>query len=320
MNTRFLETLVVLARVGSFRETAQILNATQAAISQRIASLEDELGAHLVDRSARRLTLTAAGEQVVRQARRILDLERALVASTRPEAPPAGRVRLGVIESVVRTWLSPLVRLLAERYPQIDLDLTVDTARNLQEQFRQRKLDLMVQNDPYAPAVGTTDHRVTLLCEFPVHWIARPALVRGQAALTLEDLELLPLLTFSRTSSPQAHVRALFADRGMEPRVCSFPSVESIIQLVSDGYGVAAIPPVFVRERLASGELLQCTGPVLPPLAVLAISEQSAAPAVRAVQLLTAEVVAGYCRQLGPAWVRALVTTDAGDQEMLSPR
>lgn len=90
MNTRFLETLVVLARVGSFRETAQILNATQAAISQRIASLEDELGAHLVDRSARRLTLTAAGEQVVRQARRILELERALVASTRPEAPPAG--------------------------------------------------------------------------------------------------------------------------------------------------------------------------------------------------------------------------------------
>lgn len=50
MNTRFLETLVVLARVGSFRETAQVLNATQAAISQRIASLEDELGVFLVDR------------------------------------------------------------------------------------------------------------------------------------------------------------------------------------------------------------------------------------------------------------------------------
>lgn len=225
-----------------------------------------------------------------------------------------------MIESVVRTWLSPLVRLMAERHPQIDLDLTVDTARNLQDQFRQRKLDLMVQNDPYAPAVGTTDHRVTLLCEFPVHWIARPALVRGHAALTLEDLEQLPLLTFSRTSSPQAHVRALFADRGMEPRVCSFPSVESIIQLVSDGYGVAAIPPVFVRDRLASGELLQCTGPALPPLAILAISEQSAAPAVRAVQVLTTEVMAGYCRQFGSAWVRALVAADGDDQQKLLPR
>ncbi|MBN8487840.1 MAG: LysR family transcriptional regulator, partial [Burkholderiales bacterium] len=88
MNTRFLETLVVLARVGSFRETAQVLNATQAAISQRIANLEDDLGVELVDRSQRRLTLTAAGEQAVRQAQRMLDLERELRAATRPEAPP----------------------------------------------------------------------------------------------------------------------------------------------------------------------------------------------------------------------------------------
>ena len=75
MNTRFLETLVVLARVGSFRETAQVLNATQAAISQRIANLEDDLGVELVDRSQRRLTLTAAGEQAVRQSQRILEME-----------------------------------------------------------------------------------------------------------------------------------------------------------------------------------------------------------------------------------------------------
>ena len=69
-------------------------------------------------------------------------------------------------------------------------------------------------------------------------------------ALTLEDLQLKPVLTFSRTSSPHAHVRALFAARAIEPRVCSVPSVESIIQLVSDGYGVAAIPPIFVRKQL----------------------------------------------------------------------
>jgi DNA-binding transcriptional LysR family regulator len=318
MNTRFLETLVVLSRVGSFRETAQVLNATQAAISQRIAVLEDELGAELVDRSARRLTLTAAGEQVVRQAQRILEMERALIASTRPEAPPAGRVRFGVIESVVRTWLSPLVRLLAERHPQVDLDLTVDTARNLQEQFRQRKLDLMVQNDPYGPAVGTVDHRVASLCEFPVGWIARPELVRGRAVLTLEDLEQVPLLTFSRTSSPQAHVRALFAGRGVEPRISNFPSVESIVQLVGDGYGIAAIPPVFVRERLQAGELLQCLGPALPSMTITAISEQAASAAVRATQAVTAEVVAGYCASVGPDWVRPLDGT--ADQQMLSGR
>ncbi len=306
MNTRFLETLVVLARVGSFRETAQVLNATQAAISQRIANLEDDLGVELVDRSQRRLTLTAAGEQAVRQAQRMLELERALRASTRPEAPPAGRVRLGAIESVVRTWLSPLVRLLAERHPQVDLDIMVDTAKNLQEAFRARKLDLMVQNDPYPAAVGNIDHRVTPLCEFSLHWIARPELAPTRGPLTLERLERVPLLTFSRTSSPQAHVRALFADRGLEPRVCSFPSVESIVQLVRDGYGIAAIPPVFVGADLAAGTLRLCEGPALPPMTITAISEREAPSAVQAAQALTAEVVARYCTDQGSAWVRPL--------------
>src|SRR6218665_3451 len=65
MNTRFLETLVVLSRLKSFRETAQVLHTTQAAASQRIAALEDELGVFLVDRSHRTLTLTPVGDQVV---------------------------------------------------------------------------------------------------------------------------------------------------------------------------------------------------------------------------------------------------------------
>ncbi|MFM2406917.1 MAG: hypothetical protein RL223_4797 [Pseudomonadota bacterium] len=306
MNTRFLETLVVLARVGSFRETAQVLNATQAAISQRIANLEDDLGVELVDRSQRRLSLTAAGEQTVRQAQRILEMERALRASTRPEAPPAGRVRLGAIESVVRTWLSPLVRLLAERHPQIELDITVDTARNLQEAFRARRLDLMVQNDPYAPAVGSIDLREVALCEFALHWIARPQRVPGLGPLTLAELEQHPLLTFSRTSSPSAHVRALFVDRGLEPRICNFPSVESIVQLVRDGYGIAAIPPVFVRQELASGELRLCGGPPLPSMTITALSERETTPAVRATEALTGDVVAAYCTAAQPDWVRPL--------------
>src|SRR6218665_861957 len=88
MNTRFLETLVVLSRLKSFRETAQVLHTTQAAASQRIAALEDELGVFLVDRSHRTLTLTPVGEQVVRQAERMLALERELKRATQPHAPP----------------------------------------------------------------------------------------------------------------------------------------------------------------------------------------------------------------------------------------
>src|SRR6218665_120003 len=263
MNTRFLETLVVLSRLKSFRETAQVLHTTQAAASQRIAALEDELGVFLVDRSHRTLTLTPVGEQVVRQAERMLALERELKRATQPDAPPAGRVRIGVIETVVHTWLTPLIHGLTRRFPAVDPDITVEPARNLREQFRQHKLDLLIQNDPVEEAAGNVELEVTPLSRFPIRWIARPDVWRTQDMLTLEDLERIPVLTYVRTSSPHAHVRALFAGRETEPRICSFPSVQSIVQLVKEGFGVAAIPPIFVQREIEAGDLKLCQRP--PP-------------------------------------------------------
>jgi DNA-binding transcriptional LysR family regulator len=268
MNTRFLETLVVLSRLKSFRETAQVLHTTQAAASQRIAALEDELGVFLVDRSNRTLTLTPMGEQVVRQAERMLALERELKLATQPDAPPAGRVRIGVIETVVHTWLTPLIHGITRRFPAVDPDITVEPARNLREQFRQHKLDLLIQNDPVEEAAGNVELEVTPLSRFPIRWIARPDVWPTQEVLALEDLERIPVLTYVRTSSPHAHVRALFAGREAEPRICSFPSVQSIVQLVKEGFGVAAIPPIFVQREIEAGDLKLCEGPALPPLVV----------------------------------------------------
>jgi DNA-binding transcriptional LysR family regulator len=302
MNTRFLETLVVLSRLKSFRETAQVLHTTQAAASQRIAALEDELGVFLVDRSNRTLTLTPMGEQVVRQAERMLALERELKLATQPDAPPAGRVRIGVIETVVHTWLTPLIHGITRRFPAVDPDITVEPARNLREQFRQHKLDLLIQNDPVEEAAGNVELEVTPLSRFPIRWIARPDVWPTQDVLALEDLERIPVLTYVRTSSPHAHVRALFAGREAEPRICSFPSVQSIVQLVKEGFGVAAIPPIFVQREIEAGDLKLCEGPALPPLVVTVTRPRESSPAVTAVDTIIREVVASYCKAAGPPW------------------
>ena len=184
MNTKFLETLVVLSKAGSFRETAQVMFTTQAAISQRIASLESELGSSLVVRSVRGITMTPVGEQVVRQAERMLTLERELRECAKPGAPVAGRVRIGTIESIVRTWLSPLIRQLDERHPLVQPDITVAPAQDLQDLLRQHKLDLLIQNDPFAEVAGSLDYQKISLCEFPVCWVARPDLLPSDRALT----------------------------------------------------------------------------------------------------------------------------------------
>lgn len=310
MNTRFLETLVWLSRIGSFRETARHMNATQAAVSQRIATLESDLDAVLIDRNARGFKLTPAGSRVLRQAERLLALERELRLTARPDAPPAGRVRVGVIESVVHTWLTPLVRLLAIRYPDIEPDFTVDTARNLREQFRHHRLDLLIQNDPVEGAAGNDELAYAELCQFPIRWIGRPGLL-PKRRLVVDDLMALPLLTFSRTSSPHAHVRALFIGSEREPRISSFPSVAAILRLLIEGFGLAAVPPVFVRQELRRGLLQEFTGPALPPLKVSLVHFLAAPPAVQAVAATVTDVVASYCRETEPPWVRSLLKQSA---------
>jgi DNA-binding transcriptional LysR family regulator len=306
MNTRFLETLVMLDRLKSFRETAEALNTTQAAVSKRIEVLEEELGATLVDRTQRMVKLTDVGEQVLRQAEQMLALEQQLKLAADPHALPSGRVRIGVIETVVHTWLSQLIQRLSDRYPAIDPDITVDTAHNLREQFRCQKLDLLIQNDSVPNVVGCREVAMVPLCEFPMCWIAHPSLLPDEECLRIEDLERVPVLTFSRTSSPRAHVRSLFVGRNVEARVCSFPSVQSIIQLTKAAFGVAAIPPIFVRSELAAHTLELRDGPSLPPMLITTAHFRDTTPAVRMVADLTRESVAGYCEEAGEIWVRSL--------------
>jgi DNA-binding transcriptional LysR family regulator len=87
LETRYLKTLVVAAETGNFSRTAEILNLTQSAVSQRIKFLEDHFGHQLFDRSSAGLLLTPIGSSVVGKARAILAKEQELFAELERYAP-----------------------------------------------------------------------------------------------------------------------------------------------------------------------------------------------------------------------------------------
>ncbi|CAM3767557.1 LysR family transcriptional regulator [Bordetella tumulicola] len=284
MNTRFLETLIVLARVGSFRETAEALHVTQTAVSQRIANLEDDLDLHLLDRSSRQLKLTVHGEQVVEQARKILHLEKSIRMLARNDQPSAGPVHVGVVETVVKTWLSQLIQDITAEFPLISLAVTVDTSRNLQDLFTQKKIDLMIQDMPFLPAIGSTDYMVCGVCDYPLAWVSSPALAQGKPSFDLSSLADLRVLTFSRFSLPHANLQTFLADRGLEEvKIENFPSVESILQLLQNSYGVAAIPPAFILKELQEGSLVLQDWPTPLPISMSLFARRSATKAVHEV-------------------------------------
>ncbi len=78
MDTKFLESLIAVAELGSITAAARQRNLTPGAVAQRVASLESEIGATLLDRSGRGMSLTAIGSQVILRARAIVQDARSL--------------------------------------------------------------------------------------------------------------------------------------------------------------------------------------------------------------------------------------------------
>jgi DNA-binding transcriptional LysR family regulator len=81
METRYLQTLIMVIETGSFSKAAELLHITQSAASQRIKWLEDHCNQTLVDRSGTALAATTAGELVIAKARAIIELEREMFDS-----------------------------------------------------------------------------------------------------------------------------------------------------------------------------------------------------------------------------------------------
>lgn len=122
-------------RLQSFSLTAEKMFSTQAAISSRIAALEDELGLRLFVRDSRGVSLTPEGLKVLDYAEQMLEVQRALKRSLDNTSPQQGLVRIGVMDTVIHTWLSPLMSTLMQTFPAVEIEITADAARNLCEQL-----------------------------------------------------------------------------------------------------------------------------------------------------------------------------------------
>ncbi|MCP1644042.1 DNA-binding transcriptional LysR family regulator [Pseudomonas citronellolis] len=262
MNLKFLETFVWVARLKSFRLTAEKLFSTQASVSSRIAVLEGELGVKLFVRDSRGVSLTPEGQQVLEYAERMLDTVQALRQAIDAGRVGQGRVRIGAMDTVVHTWLSPLVARVTERFPEVEVELMADTAINLAEQLRKGYLDLVFQTDPIR-------HESVLNLElgsYPLRWVAASGSPYERPYAGLEELAGERVVTFSKHSRPHLDLLTMLQARGVSlPRLSCINSVAAMTRLVRDGFGIGALPPALVARELALGELAELRVEPPPP-------------------------------------------------------
>jgi len=262
MNTRFVEAFVWIARLGSFRAASERLHITQGAISNRIAALEEELGAKVFDRDPRELRLTPIGLRLLDYSERMLELRREMVALAKPQQELLGLVRIGAIESVVHTWLVDFLATLQRLHPGIEVQLTSETTRALHERLQAGALDIALQTDAIRhPDIVNAD-----CTPIAMGWVGRPGPAHPQEA-QLSWLLRQQVLTMSPESQPHLALKQLYRQAGIPiGKVHCVSSMAALVRLVTAGFGVALLPLAPVRDAIERGELRVLDVPMpLPP-------------------------------------------------------
>src|SRR3954463_2605147 len=111
LDSRQLRAFSVLAKTGSFTQTARELHLTQSAVSHSMKALERDIGCRLLDRLGKKVVLTQAGEQLLQHGKRILqEMENALESLTHLGKWGRGRLRIGASTTACQHLIPPVLR------------------------------------------------------------------------------------------------------------------------------------------------------------------------------------------------------------------
>lgn len=245
MNLRYLQTFISVADVGSIARVGTRLSVSQPAASRQILALEAELGVRLFDRIGRRLRLTAEGEDLLRQSRRVLMETDLLNARARAlKGGHTGILRVGATPMAIETTLSVFTSGYQQRYPGVEVRLVEDGGLRLFNRLEQGDVHL---------ALVVPDSRFCNRLLYPVHNLAvlssKHRLSR-RGALEIAELADEPMLLLQRGFGSRGWFDAACEVAHIRPRVLvESAAPHAITALAAVGYGVGVVPSTAVIPK-----------------------------------------------------------------------
>lgn len=254
MDMHELRVFLSVAAERSFSKAAMKLHRTQAAVSQAIRRLEEDVGERLIDRSTRDAQLTEAGRVLREHAERMLrqaDEARAAVLEVRDLR--RGRVLIGANEGTVHGLL-PIIARFKRRYAGIHVDVRRVPARQIPAEVEQGSLDFGILTFQ-APSRGVASLALGLddlvLLVPPGHAMARRRVVH------MAEVGRQPIVAHNDPSPARERVLRLYERRHEELNIhVSLPSLDAVKRAVAMGLGVAILPRRCAMGELAHGELV----------------------------------------------------------------
>ena len=159
-----LRSFMAVADLGGVTRAAGFLHLTQSAVSMQLKRLEELLGVELLDRSGRRIALTASGEQLLAYAQRMIALNDELIGRLTDQAFE-GEVVLGVPHDVVHPFIPRVLQRFNASFPRVSVNLVTSNTRHLKDEFARGAFDLIVTTETGA------DEGAEPLHQMPLRWV-----------------------------------------------------------------------------------------------------------------------------------------------------
>lgn len=282
-----MHTFVRVVEAGSFSAVARELATTQSAVSKQVAALERHLGARLLARTTRSLSLTDEGERYFEHTRRLVaEVAEAEGSVRRGRATLAGWLRVTASVAFGECLLMPVVRSFLAAHPEVRIDLRLaDGFTDLVEQGIDIAVRIGELGDSalVARRVGSTERGLFASRDYLASRPARQRRPRAPADLMQHDC-----IVYTELATRNAWTLATPDGSSVTVRVqgrLHINSSEGVRAATLAGLGVSYVPPWFFTDAVAAGAVVRLlpdwSAPPLP-IHLLTTPERRGAAKVRA--------------------------------------
>jgi LysR family transcriptional regulator, hydrogen peroxide-inducible genes activator len=255
MNIRDLKYLIAVAETKHFGQAAQRCFVSQPTLSGQIKKLEEDLGVTIFERTNRSVKITAAGQDILQHAHLILEQVDAIQQLAQSyQDPVAGPLRIGAIPTISPYLLPLILKPLQQDYPKLKLVLSEEATDVLLQRLANHEIDA---------AILATDHPETDFESIPLFrepfWLAHPLNhpLYTRDEITQQDLEGLDILLLpdNYCLAQQAMEVCHLRERQQHGEMANLraSSLETLLQLVSAGYGCTLVPALAISGSWTTG-------------------------------------------------------------------
>ena len=245
-----------IVEVGTISGTARDLGVSTAAISASLARLETNLAVRLLDRTTRRLSVTAEGAEFYERCKKLMsDLDEAEQSISRIGREPRGKLRVGMPSGLCRMWVVPLLPQFLKKYPEVHLEIvcsdyvpyTIDNG-----------LDASIQ----VGELHSSRLAMRQLASVAYVVVAAPSYLKKRGVPKIpNDLLQHHCLTYRRPRNGLIR-EWRFLENGQEQHLAidgllTFNSGEALVSAAASGLGLIQVAEYYASQMIATGQLVK---------------------------------------------------------------